>query len=309
MENVKLSTLDKQVRLRLDYFLNNANLAEDDIYKNELGKNIVVGKRISVEHSNERCSDDCLRSIVSLAPRENITGEQPCGDDVPVAVVFNDNSGSHSALGYDVIWSISGEDDDVKTWTPDIDALIKMQVEFDESKEVEAQKERMLHSLLPDSLIRKKPTAKEVNENFICEGVAFVKATSTETVEIKPNQGDKVRIEQPVYTRKMFNDADKIQVGMIFIGPQGKDACTALSVFKASDGCCVAYEYEKCSIGVCWHNATWIRPIETQQDIDNRKQRDRLDKWFADNGFMPPGNLSKKMQDAGLLCDIKGEFE
>ncbi len=102
--------------LRLDYFLSK-------------GLKLVTGDTSTSDIENQ-----CF--IVSFAQRKN-TGEQPCGDDVPV--IINGNNGyEHEYLSKVVAWDRSPEKSSngafyaILTWKPDLDALIKMQIEHDD---------------------------------------------------------------------------------------------------------------------------------------------------------------------------------
>ena len=118
-------------KLRLDYFLNfGIELVDGDII-------------VDLDGGWYNCCDmnvdlfgngrgGCKRFIKSFAPRKN-TGEQPCVDDVQVvAVVRHGRDWRATAKKCD--WSIDLEPGDIKTWKPDLDALIKLQDEHDKKQ-------------------------------------------------------------------------------------------------------------------------------------------------------------------------------
>lgn len=93
---------------------------------------IVVGHNVSVNMSNMKGHFDSKMHIKSLVNREN-DGEQPVGDDIPVITVWNDGEVIYDMTDH-IIWRIDDASQHVEniiSWTPDIDALIKMQTKHD----------------------------------------------------------------------------------------------------------------------------------------------------------------------------------
>ena len=80
-------------KLRLDYFLSKLKLSEGDVVGRKIGLAIVA--KHNIDNFNAPHSSDVSIWIESLASRKN-TGEQPCGDDVPVALK---EGGCHPGLG------------------------------------------------------------------------------------------------------------------------------------------------------------------------------------------------------------------
>jgi uncharacterized protein YqkB len=127
-------------KLRLDYFLSlGLKLVEgDEVWHCRALK---LDSSTQAESYNSARDYDCSVHITSFAPRKN-EGVQPCGDDAPVVVNFNDYSASScgsSANGLE--WKICHACSDIYSWKPDLDALIKMQAEND-AKQVKQTKTR-----------------------------------------------------------------------------------------------------------------------------------------------------------------------
>lgn len=115
-------------KLRLDYFLSlGLKLVKGDEY--DYSNMHIKLAPVGVKSSNKPCENDENRFITSFALRKN-TGVQPCGDDVPVVVErVDEGHWSNAAKACD--WNTGIGVDDINSWKPDIDALIKMQDEFD----------------------------------------------------------------------------------------------------------------------------------------------------------------------------------
>jgi hypothetical protein len=116
--------------LRLDYFLSlGLKLAEGDTYATPLVDRIMsVDDPDDAENANNDWSRNNECFVVSFAPRKN-TGEQPCGDDVPVDA-FSDMFVSRKGFVSCFEWLGNGSWVP-KSWKPDLEALIKMQAEHD----------------------------------------------------------------------------------------------------------------------------------------------------------------------------------
>jgi hypothetical protein len=117
-------------KLRLDYLRSNKISAA-------VGDNYIDGgingkisnprqARIINELNGNECSDIF---ITSFTPRKN-TGVQPCGDDVPVVGYWGHRDDKFKRLCGQPAWSLE-LNNYVKSWKPDIDELIKMQIEHD----------------------------------------------------------------------------------------------------------------------------------------------------------------------------------
>jgi hypothetical protein len=122
-------------KLRLDYFLSlGLKLVEGDKYIfTEREYTITGGDNASAISEDEFYNED--RIITSFAPRKN-TGEQPCGDDVPVLVTLlnkevREAGGNNSCEGVGSYSTDLNSQYQVDTWQPDIEELIKMQSEHD----------------------------------------------------------------------------------------------------------------------------------------------------------------------------------
>ena len=128
--------------LRLDYFLSfGLKLSKGDECSDSQEPRAQVFQRVITDDDNEYngefefsagiYDDKQLKrlTITSLTQRKN-TGEQPCGDDVPVRYEFANGEVGYCAAR-DLIWSLNGEEDDIATWQPAIAELIKMQYAHD----------------------------------------------------------------------------------------------------------------------------------------------------------------------------------
>ena len=112
----------------------------------------------NAEHRESMLRNDTV--ITSFAPRKN-TGEQPCGDDVPVVVKLEDVRRDVYKLASEFYWQ---HDECGMEWKPDLEALITMQAEHD-AKQVDhfitgiSEKEtkesiiRMANSIKPKQLV------------------------------------------------------------------------------------------------------------------------------------------------------------
>lgn len=123
-------------KLRLDFLkAQNVKLVKGDVCTSPM---LSEAHTIEDEDDAKDWNDDsdinnqCF--VVSFAPRKN-TGEQPCGDDVPVVCTLRDSTKLRSALGGSIIWEMNALGfnpvRDVVTWKPELDALIKRQDEHD----------------------------------------------------------------------------------------------------------------------------------------------------------------------------------
>jgi len=81
--------------------------------------------------------------VKSFAPRKN-TGEQPCGDDVPVDA-FSDMFVSRKGVVSCFEWLGNGSWVP-KSWRPDLEALIKMQAEHDKAATEQPKTEQLIYT-------------------------------------------------------------------------------------------------------------------------------------------------------------------
>lgn len=128
-------------KLRLDFFLRESKLklVEGDKFSVRGDNCDVTEFNISSLNCNDPLNSE--RFITSLAPRKN-TGIQPCGDNMPVIVDHAYYGSNISAIASSVEWSENHTNCPlatmkkevifaVKTWKPDLEALIKEQDEHD----------------------------------------------------------------------------------------------------------------------------------------------------------------------------------
>lgn len=118
-------------KLRLDYFLSlGLELVEGDTYTTPLreGHIMTVEDECDAENANNSWARNNECYVTSFAPREN-TGEQPCGDDIPIILTEGGCSPgykratSQMAEWNNPVW--------YPHWTPDHSSLIEMQYEHD----------------------------------------------------------------------------------------------------------------------------------------------------------------------------------
>ena len=116
-------------KLRLDYFLSlGLKLVEGDTCTSpSLSVMHTIEDKDDAEDWNNDSDLNNQCFVLEFAHRKN-TGEQPCGDDVPVIMKDKDNNTSRGAASY-YEWSL--KKGRYITFIPDLDALIKMQNEHD----------------------------------------------------------------------------------------------------------------------------------------------------------------------------------
>ena len=75
---------------------------------------------------------------------------------------------------------------------------------------------------------------------------------------------------KPVYNQSMYDNGEPLLEGMLFNGVDDKKKpreCKCLAIAGESNNLCVLYSHnEGESIGSCWLNSAWIRPIEIRSN-------------------------------------------
>jgi len=111
----------KELRAAFVKSLDVGFIAGDEVFTIE-GKKIALTSS-GAERTNKYESFD-LMTVSSFAPRKS-TCVQPCGDDVPVVITYNDSHHHFCVLACEVSWQFTF------TWKPDLESIIKMQAEHD----------------------------------------------------------------------------------------------------------------------------------------------------------------------------------
>ena len=127
------------MKLRLDFFKSiGGKVAKGDVVIDSDGNRVAIKSSALLNSYNLANHSDDKCFIESFALRKN-TGEQPCGDDMPVLVEHSVSEcldgEAHKAFMCE--WDLN--DGCIKSWEYDLEALIKMQAEHD-AKEAEPVK-------------------------------------------------------------------------------------------------------------------------------------------------------------------------
>jgi len=268
----------ENVKLRLDYYLGKLKLVNGDVYKDISGVHYTVGdggkNYMSASQANIPSTKDCGRFIVSLAPREN-KGEQPCGDDAMVYVDLS-NGDQVRWLAKHFEWTGAG-DYVVETWKPDIEAIIKMQIEFDKNK----------HRKKFDDAIDLGITAEDMEYAQETFDAAMANAGHA---AINPKRGDKVRIEHKL----PMEEAATIHTAT-FMFETGHEICL-IDVdgdgFFVDKSCFIAYH-----------------PVKSELDIAKEKQVNEFYNAIVDASESVAIESLKWMQDNNMLAAIRIELK
>jgi hypothetical protein len=264
----------ENVKLRLDYFLSlGLKLVEKD------GLDHVMSCAFTIHDGNATCFREVNRGsknyfITSLAPREN-TGEQPCGDDAMVYVDLS-NGDQVRWLAKHFEWTGAG-DYVVETWKPDIEAIIKMQIEFDKNK----------HCKKFDDAIDLGITAEDMEYAQETFDAAMANAGHA---AINPKRGDKVRIEHKL----PMEEAATIHTAT-FMFETGHEICL-IDVdgdgFFVDKSCFIAYH-----------------PVKSELDIAKEKQVNEFYNAIVDASESVAIESLKWMQDNNMLAAIRIELK
>ena len=165
------------MKLRLDYFKSiGGKVAKGDTVT-DLGSRVVeLSNHILVDPYNLVSYLDDKHFIESFAPRKN-TGEQPCGDDMPVLVEYSVSEcldgEAHKAFMCE--WDLN--DGCIKSWKYDLESLIKMQTEHD-AKKVEPVKSRVKVEYVKVRFSKLSDAFREHEESplYICDKGQYHKA-------------------------------------------------------------------------------------------------------------------------------------
>jgi len=123
------------MKLRLDFFKSiGGKVAKGDVVIDSDGNRVAIKSSALLNSYNLANHSDDKCFIESFAPRKN-TGEQPCGDDMPVLAEVDGIDGFDAPhVVFASQWKWRG-DGNLTAWKYDLEALIKMQAEHDAEKD------------------------------------------------------------------------------------------------------------------------------------------------------------------------------
>ena len=200
----------ENVKLRLDFFFSlGFKLHKGDEYTLHNRKRAIPGK-LTANTMSEDDEENNIRFINSFASRKNM-GERPCDRLLPVDLTFEDHECDElcKGLAREVDWI--AEDNpivNVTHWKPDLEALIKLQIEHDKKSEIKLLDGHFYSFILKGGMftgeyrVSRKSfmTYDSVCTNKICgsseaSNIEYLRGPARLDETIKQKQGDKVRIE------------------------------------------------------------------------------------------------------------------
>jgi hypothetical protein len=181
----------KDTKLRLDYLFSiGIKLAEGDEY-NYLGMEVIL-RNNDLATTNKPTTTDNERFITSFAPRKN-KGVQPVGDSVPVTAILNGfESEPEKSIAAGFNWIIEGVTGDIETWMPNLNELIKMQIEHDKQKATSsaANDPNKIGDIINGKQVKPRTKTEYIGLHFIkkWEAVKFMEETGESLFYISNNE-------------------------------------------------------------------------------------------------------------------------
>lgn len=271
-------------KLRLDYFLSlGGEFINRDKYFIKTDSNITVVNGVPVDYDK-----DCF--VESFAQRKN-EGVQPVGDDMPV--VANLRGGAeYKDVASKCAWYATIAEYYIESWTPDLEAIIKMQNEYD------------LKS--PASCSFHGSSVTSLEGSGIKLGVDSYNHTYTQTMKdagelpcvgiIGKFKGEWLSDGEPhpLYSASSlgWEDGDEIEIINIHN-----------SVF-------VAFNNQSDVLSACSIPLKMFEPISTKLEIAKKEQVNDAAKFLVDKyGFLdgPARQCAEEMQKNGLFVEVDCE--
>lgn len=124
----------EQSKLRLDFFLGLGLelVVGDEVKKYDFKTPTAIDGELEDWNRTTECDKEWV--INSLTPRKN-TGEKPCGDDVPIVASWHGGDNTKNKVDY-FTWGFKSGFANIKSWKPDLEALLKMQDEHDNKTKI-----------------------------------------------------------------------------------------------------------------------------------------------------------------------------
>ena len=229
--------------------------------------------------------------INSFAPRIN-TGEQPLHDDFPVVVKLGSSQQFGAVHACSIWkWEIKGK---IKSWRPDIDALIKLQDDHDQAIPT-----------FSESLRNNRPVFEEKLKKV---EIITDAAKISECFNDDKQEGDKMNAKLNGYTQDMkdLNVAPEVGMKCNILHHLNLEEATFIAVtdrfliLKNIDG----VERMRLTDNINESIFPEHSGEDVEQEAANKKQLDTFPPALRNAGYFVQVDMIKFMQDEGMLAEV-----